>query len=385
MRKPSQRVSHLKQSGIRAASQRCEQIDGINLGQGICDLPVEPLIKEAAFSAIKQDKSKYSSSGGISVLKERIAQKIKAFNKIDINPASELVVSHGSTGAYMCAVQSCFNPGENVILFEPFYGYHKHLLEILGVNVKTIPIKLPDLTVDLDELAQTIDEKTAGIVICTPCNPSGKVFSKEELLTIGRLAEKHNLWIITDEIYEYITYPGHEHISIARLENFKERTLTISGFSKTYNMTGWRLGYVSGPAQILERISLVQDLFYVCPATPLQHAVIDAFDLSNDYYDQMCANYLKKRDFVVNALQSMQFEVTVPQGAYYILADFRPLGFKDDHEAMEFMLQNAKVASVTGRSFYDKPESGQHLLRFCYALSEDKLNHAMENMQRELI
>ncbi len=382
---PSILTQSLKQSGIRAASQHCARISGINLGQGVCDLPTPDLIKQEAYSAIEHNKSIYSACEGIFPLRQAIADKIKAFNYITVDPATEVVVTHGSTGAFVCASRVLFNPGDEVILFEPFYGYHKSILALMDVSVKSVPIQLDNnFAIDYQLLEDTITSKTKAIVVCTPNNPTGKVYSREELLIIGRIAEKHNLYIITDEIYEYITYPGFEHFSLASLENFKERTITLSGFSKTYNMTGWRLGYASGPKAIIEKMALVQDLIYVCPPTPLQYAVLAAFALDQSYYDNMKTMYYKKGQEAIAALTSMGFSVSNPQGAYYLMADFRNLGFKDDQEAANFLLETAKVASVTGRSFYMNPDDGKHCLRFCYALNEQSVSQAFVQMREAL-
>jgi aminotransferase len=376
-RKTSHMTQHLVQSGIRAASTRCAAINGINLGQGICDLPVPRLIKEAAQEAIENNKSIYSPCEGIYPLRELIAQKLCRFNQIEADPVSEVVVTHGSTGAFVCAVSTLFDPGDEVVLFEPFYGYHKSILELKGMKVVGVPLSLTDYSIDFDQLKRVMTSHTKGIVICTPCNPLGKVFSRSELLKIGQLAEERGLWVITDEIYEYITYPGHSHVSFASLENFAEFTVTISGFSKTYNMTGWRLGYLAAPPVIARKIALVQDLIYVCPATPLQYAVLAAFHLQEDYYAAMIQSYLQKRDRMVSVLQEHSFRVTVPQGAYYLLADFTQWGFADDVEAAHFFLEKAKVATVPGRHFYSNPQDGKSVLRFCYALDDAKIETAL--------
>ncbi len=381
---PSLLTQSLKQSGIRAASQHCARIGGINLGQGICDLPAPDLIKQEAYEAIEHDKSIYSACEGIFPLRQAVANKIQTFNHIPVEPEN-VIITHGSTGAFVCLARTLFNPGDEAIVFEPFYGYHKTILELMGVQVHGVPIHLDkEFFIDYQQLADSITSKTKAIIVCTPNNPTGKVYSREELLTIGRIAEEKNLYVITDEIYEYITYPGFEHVSLASLENFKERTITLSGFSKTYNMTGWRLGYASGPSAIIEKMALVQDLFYVCPATPLQYALLAAFKLEPQYFDTMRTMYYEKGQQAVSELTDMGFDVTRPQGAYYLLADFRKLGFKDDKEASTFLLEKAKVASVTGSSFYLNPEQGKHCLRFCYALNEQAVTQAFQQMRDAL-
>ncbi len=382
--KTSESTKNLRQSGIRAASTRCAAIQGINLGQGVCDIPVEQTIKESAFAAITDNKSIYSACEGILSLREAIADKIANFNKINYDAKTEIIVTHGSTGAFICATETLFNPGDEVILFEPFYGYHKNILELKDINVKAVPLNLKDLSFNLEDLEAIVNFKTKGLVICTPNNPAGKVYSKKELIELGEFAKKYNLWIITDEIYEYISYPGHNHTSIASLADYRERTITISGFSKTYNMTGWRLGYASGPANIIAKMALVQDLIYVCPNTPLQHAGLAALKMPTHYYSEMAASYLEKRDFVVAKLNSLGFKVNAPQGAYYLLVDFSELGFADDQAAANFLLEEAKIATVPGRYFYINPVNGKNILRFCYALEKEKLIQAMIQMEGAL-
>lgn len=381
MLKISEKAKPLKQSGIRSASIRCNEIGGINLGQGVCDIPIDENIKQAAYKAIKDDKSIYSPCEGILELRQAIAQKLKRFNKIAADPVKEIMVTHGSTGAFVSAVLTLFNPGDEVILFEPFYGYHKNVLELQGMKTKSVPVNLADFSIDIDQLKKAIGKNTRGIVICTPNNPIGKIFSKEELLAIGHIAEQHDLYVITDEIYEYIVYPGYEHVSFASLENFKERTITISGFSKTYNMTGWRLGYASGPAAAITKMALIHDLLYVCPITPMQYAVLTALAFPDNYYQEMTDSYLVKRDITVNALRELGFKLTTPQGAYYLLCDFSKLGFKDDIDATTTILEKAKVATVTGHSFYANPQDGKKIIRVCYALDEAKISLAMKQLQ----
>ncbi len=378
----SHRASPLKQSGIRKASARCSEINGINLGQGVCDIPTHDFIKSAAAKAIAENKNLYAPHEGIIELRQTLAQKIKQFNQIEVNPQTEILVSHGSTGSYVSAAKTLFNPGDEVILLEPFYGYHKYILELLGITVVSTRAEQDDYQVDFDKISAIITSKTRGIVICTPCNPSGKVFTKDELIKIGDLAKQHNLYIITDEIYEYITYPGHEHISIASLNDYRDRTITISGFSKTYNVTGWRLGYSYGPEEIIHKMALIHDLLYICPPTPLQYAMVAALHLDHSYIDEMRSSFLNKRNLIVKSLRDMGFKMRVPQGSYYLMVDFTDLGFADnDEDASSILLEKAKVATVPARSFYHDPETGKHQLRLCFALSEDKIQAAMENIK----
>lgn len=377
----SERTKDLKQSGIRSASMRCRQLNGINLGQGVCDMPTPDPIKQACTAAMQANRTTYSACEGIYPLREAIARKIKSFNHVEISPDSQVLVTHGATGAYVCIVTTLFNPGDEVIVFEPLYGYHRNILKLQGIETKGVDIDLKDFSIDWAGLEAAISKKTKGIVLCTPCNPIGKMFTRDELLRIGQIAKDNKLWVITDEMYEYITYPGYEHVSMASLEDFSDFTLTISGLSKTYNMTGWRLGYVSGPAPVIEKAALVQDLYYVCPATPLQHAALAAFAMPASYYETLREQYLQKRDYICNVLQKFGFKFKVPEGAYYLMADLANTPFKDDLEAVNSLLEKAKVAVVTGRSFYLDETRGQNMIRICYALDQTILEKAMEQMK----
>lgn len=375
------RLSHLseswQQSGIRAASQQCAQIGGINLGQGVCNLPTPAPIVEAAVAAMQQNHNTYSACEGVYAVRAAIANKLAEFNRLSVDPETEVIVTHGSTGAFVAACLTLLNPGDEVILFEPFYGYHKNILQLLGMTIRAVPMSVSDMSFAEADLKKAITARTRAIVLCTPCNPNGKVFSRDELMAIGKIAEQQDLCIITDEIYEYITYPGYQHISLAALSDFRARTVTISGFSKTYNMTGWRLGYAAAPAHVIAKMALLQDLLYVCPVTPLQYAMLAALAMPKQYYDDMREQYLEKRDFVVGALSDMGFQVTVPQGAYYLMADFSRLRFGDDVQAAQYILQQAKVATVPGRSFYMNAADGAKQLRFCFALTKEHIEQAI--------
>jgi aminotransferase len=377
----SERTAGLRQSSIRSASVRCNAINGINLGQGVCDIPTHDAIKLAATDAIYANKNLYAPHEGLFELRTALAKKIQTLNHVTADPMREILITHGSTGAYVSAIKTLFNPGDEVILLEPFYGYHKYILELLGMKIVTAKISLENYAIDFINLRRVITDKTRGLILCTPCNPSGKVFKKEELIQLGELAKQNDLFIITDEIYEYITYPGQEHVSLASLEDYWNRTVTISGFSKTYNVTGWRLGYAYAPENIIAKMALVHDLLYICPPTPLQHAMIAALALDNDYIVTMQQAFLNKRNYMVSALRELKFDVQEPEGAYYLMADFSRLNFKDDETAAALLLEHAKVATVPGRSFYQNPNDGRSQLRFCFALEENKLKLAVDNMR----
>jgi len=375
----SDRLRGLVQSDIRRMSRECERVGGINLGQGICDLPTIPELVEGACDAIASSKATYSKFEGIDILREKIAAKCERFNGFRVDPASEIVVTVGSTGGFAGAAMATLNPGDEVILFEPYYGYHLNTLKVLGVETKFVPLQLPDWSIDFDALRAAFGPKTRGIVVCTPSNPCGKVFTREELERIAALCREFNTYVFTDEIYEYIVYDGRKHLSMAAVD--REVAITISGFSKTFSVTGWRIGYVAAHERISASIGLVNDLFYVCAPTPLQWGIARALDIGEDYYRNLAADYEKKRDLLAEALREGGFTPFVPQGAYYMLAEV-PKRFGDAREAAIALIEEARVASVPGPSFYAS-DRGNRLLRFCFAKDFASLQEAARRI-REL-
>jgi aminotransferase len=373
----SARLKGLVQSDIRRMSRECERVGGINLGQGICDLPTIPELVEGATEAIVGSKATYSKFEGIDPLREKIARKIERFNGFRVDPSSEIIVTVGSTGGFAAAALATLNPGDEVILFEPYYGYHLNTLKVLGIETKFVPLHLPDWSIDFDELRKAFTKKTRGIVVCTPSNPCGKVFTLTELEKIGELCREFNAAAFTDEIYEYIVYDGRRHLSMASIA--RDVTITISGFSKTFSITGWRIGYVAAPAEIAKPIGLVNDLFYVCAPTPLQWGVSRALDIGEDYYRNLASDYQKKRDMLASALEESGFKPYVPQGAYYMLAEI-PDDFGTASEAAMALIENARVASVPGPSFYAS-SNGDRLLRFCFAKDFDALEEACRRLK----
>lgn len=368
----AERTALLQQSNIRAVTDQVKAVDGINLGQGICDLPTPVPIKQRAQRAIADDQSIYSHYAGIETLRGGILRKVQSYNGLPTTSIDEIMVSAGSTGAFTTALFALLDPGDEVILFEPFYGYHHKLLQLMGASLRYVTTQGPDWTIDFDAVDAAITPRTKAFVVNTPVNPSGKVWSADELDALLDRMKRHNLIAITDEIYEYMLYDGHEHVSLASRPGAYERTITISGFSKTYNMTGWRLGYAVAPPPIIDAMGLVNDLMYICAPRPLQHGVTAAFDMEGDYLAQMQADYAARRELMCSTLEKIGFDVPWPEGAYYVLASFAPLsgnrpGFEDDEAACQTLIDEAGIGTVTGRSFYRDPADGAHYLRFCFA------------------
>jgi len=377
----AERIRGLVQSDIRRMSRECERAGGINLGQGICDQPAPETVKEAAVEAIRADRSTYSKFEGIDPLRERIARKMADYNGIRCDPDREVVVTVGSTGGFVTACLACIEPGDEVILFSPFYGYHLNILKLCQASLRFVTIHPPDWHFDRAELEAAFSERTRAVVINTPSNPCGKVFTREELSLIGSLCLRHDAVAITDEIYEYILYEGHRHVSIGSLPEMADRTITLSGFSKTYNMTGWRLGYAVGDAKWMEKIGLLNDLLYICAPTPLQYALVAAFDLPASYYDQLRSDYSRKLQMICDASAEAGIRPLRPQGSYYLLADISGLGVADDQEASRVLLSRVGVASVPGSSFYAEPAEGRRQVRLCFAKEASVLEEACRRIR----
>jgi len=379
MNQISDRLRGLVQSDIRRMSRECERVEGINLGQGICDLPTIPELIDGACDAIRANKATYSKFEGIDILRERIARKVERHNGFTADPAKEIVVTVGSSGGFLAAAMATLNVGDEVILFEPYYGYHLNTFKVLGFEPKFVPLQAPDWTIDFDVLRAAFTPKTKAIVVCTPSNPSGKMFTREELEKIGALCREFGAWIFTDEIYEYIVYDGRKHVSVASIPSCRDLAITISGFSKTFSITGWRVGYVIADERIAGPIGLMNDLFAICAPTPLQWGVARALEIGDEYYANMAADYQKKRDMLAEALSEAGFKPSVPQGAYYMLAQI-PDEFRDDKEAANALLETTRVASVPGSAFFVS-EAGKRMLRFCFAKDFASLEEACKRLR----
>ena len=387
MKPLSARTQNLAQSKIRAVTQMINAAGGINLGQGICDLPTPDPIKAGAKKAIDDNLSIYSSYAGIDRLRSAILKKAQDFNRIPAQSEAEVMVSIGSTGAFVSAMFALLDAGDEVLLFEPFYGYHRNLIRLTGAKTSYVSARGLHWTIDFDDVERAITPATKVIVINTPGNPSGKVWSQNELRTILEIAERHGLYVVTDEIYEYMVYDHHVHVSLAALPGAYERTITLSGFSKTYNMTGWRLGYAVGPEPIIAKMGLLNDLFYICAPTPLQHGLAEAFEMSDAYFEQMMADYRVKREMMCDALSAAGFTFAPPQGAYYVLAGFEHLqnrvpGFATSQAACETLIERAGVATVPGDAFYHNPAEAPPSLRFCYAKEFPVLEQACMQIKK---
>ena len=370
------------QSEIRAMSVACEQMGGINLAQGVCDTPVPAVVEEAAIQAIHDGHNIYTRLDGIARLRNAIAAKQQRDYGLTYDPESEVLVASGATGGFHAAAVALLNPGDEVLLFEPFYGYHVSTLKSLRINPVLVPLAEPDWALDVDALEAAITPRTRAIVLNTPSNPGGKVFSLAETQAIAAVCTAHDLFLITDEIYEYFVYDGARHISAATLPGMKERTIVISGFSKTFSVTGWRLGYVTADKKWMGAMSYFHDLTYVCAPSAFQHGAAAGLELlPPSFYTQLAADHQDKRARMLSALTAAGLTPTTPAGAYYVLADATSVQGKTAAEKARHLLAVTGVASVAGSAFF-RPGRGENLLRFCFAKKDEDLDEACARLRR---
>ena len=368
------------QSEIRAMTVECDRVGGINLAQGVCDTEMPAPVSEAAIRAIRDGHNIYTRMDGIATLRQAIALKQERHWGLRCDPDTEILVTSGATGGFFAACMALLNPGDEVLLFEPFYGYHRNTLQCLRMTPVVVPLTAPRWDLDVERMKAAITPRTRALILNTPGNPNGKVFSRAELEAIAHLAEQQDLFIITDEIYEYFVYGGARHISFATLPGMAERTITLSGFSKTFSVTGWRLGYLTASSRWLPAISFFHDMVYVCAPAPLQHgAAAGLLQLPDAFYADLAAEYEKKRDIFCAALRDAGMACSVPDGAYYVLADVSCVPGATAREKARTLLARSGVAGVAGTAFFE--HGGENLLRFCFAKKQPELLEACTRLR----
>jgi len=363
----NQRMAALAHSEIRAMTQACVQAKGLNLAQGVCDTPVPPVVLRAAAQAMERGKNFYSRFDGLPELWQAIAKKLGQYNGILADPETEVTVSAGATGSFHCACLALLNPGDEVILFEPFYQYHISALLAVEAIPVTVKMRAPDWTFSIADIECAITPRTKAIIVNSPGNPSGKVFSRQELESIAAIAQQHDLFVFTDEIYEYFLYDGRTHVSLASLPGMADRTITIGGYSKTFSITGWRIGYSVAAARWAQAIGAMNDLLYVCAPTPLQAGVAMGIqELPDSFYHDLARDYQRKRDRLCKALAKAGLTPSIPQGAYYVLADSSRLPGTTGKDRAMSLLETIGLAGVPGEAFFSGAD-GRQFIRFSYA------------------
>ncbi len=366
------------ESVIREMTRICDAAGGINLAQGFPDFEAPIAIKEAAIKAINENFNQYAVTFGEPELRNAICKKVLRYNNIECNPDTDITVTCGATEAMIATLKAIINPGDEFIVFEPFYENYGPDGILSGATPKYVTLHSPDWSYNLDELSAAFNEKTKAIIINTPNNPTGKVFSESELTEIADLCQRHDVYAITDEIYEHILYDGTKHISIASLPGMKERTITINSVSKTYSVTGWRVGWAIAPKEITARIRKVHDFLTVGAPNPLQHAAAAALEYAEEYYAGLQSHYNSSREFLFNLLKEKGFKLHKPLGAYYMITDISDvmpvIGTSNDTDFCKKMIKNIGVAAVPGSSFFADPKKGSHLIRFCFCKKQETLD-----------
>jgi aminotransferase len=379
---PSDRTARLAQSDIRAMTLACAKVKGINMSQGVCDTPVPPVVIQAAKAAMDRGHNIYSRFDGISEFRQAIASKLASYNRITADPETNITVSAGATGSFQATCMALLNPGDEVILFEPFYAYHVQAILAVEAVPRYVSMHAPEWSVDMEDLERAITPKTKVLVVNSPGNPSGKVFTRKELEQIAEIACHHDLMVITDEIYEYFVFDRREHISLATLPNMSARTITIGGYSKTFSITGWRIGYSVAEATWAKAIGAMSDVLYVCAPTPLQYGVTAGIrELPNSFYAGLAKEHQQKRDRFCRALDKAGLPPCVPQGAYYVLADVSRLPGKTGRDRAMYLLDKTGVAGVPGEAFFEGPD-GNRFMRFCMAKTDDDLEQASVRIEK---
>jgi aminotransferase len=362
-------------------SIECDRVGGLNLSQGVCDMPVPEPVRRAAQEAVEEGNNIYTRYDGIERLRQGIAAKLAWHNGLEADPATEIIATAGATGALYSTCLALLDPGDEMILFEPYYGYHRSTLEALGIRPAYVRLSPPDWRFDPADLDRAATPKTRAILVNTPANPTGKVFSRAELESIAEFAKARDCFVFTDEIYEHFLCDGRAHVSPATLPGMRERTVTISGLSKTFSITGWRIGYAVADAKWARRIGYCSDLVYVCAASPLQVAVAAGLELlPRSYYAEVQAEHQAKRDRICAALRAAGLPPHVPQGAYYVMADLSRLPGRTGKERAMRLLERTKVACVPGDAFFHAG-GGESLARFCYAKPQADLEEACRRLE----
>ncbi|HEY7192509.1 MAG TPA: aminotransferase class I/II-fold pyridoxal phosphate-dependent enzyme [Gemmatimonadales bacterium] len=377
----ARRTHGFTESVIRGMTRLATEHGAINLAQGFPNFPCPDVLKEAAARAIRDDLNQYAVTWGAARLRNALAAKYQEWYNLPVNPNTQVTVCCGATEAMASALLGIVNPGDEVVVFEPFYENYGPDAVLCDARPVFVPMAQGQ-SLDTGRLAAAFGPKTKAIIVCTPNNPTGHVFSRAELETIAELCRRHDAFAVTDEIYEHIYYEG-EHIPIATLPGMADRTITISGASKTFSVTGWRIGTIVSPPDVTDAIRKVHDFLTVGAPAPLQEAIAVGMEtLGDDYYEGLARDYKRRRDILCRGLVKAGFKCTPPEGAYYVMADFSALSDLPDDEFAKWLTAEHGVAPVPGSSFYSRPELGRKYVRFAFCKTEDMLQQAVERLQR---
>ena len=379
MQKLSERTAHFTDSVIRRMTRIANLHGAVNLSQGFPDFAPPKEITDRLAEVAQSGPHQYAVTWGAQNFREALARKQEHFSGLAVNPNEEIVVTCGSTEGMMAAMMSVVNPGDKVVVFSPFYENYGADAILSGAEPVYVPLVPPEFLFDAEVLEDAFRQGAKALILCNPSNPCGKVFTKEELEVIARLARKYDAYVITDEVYEHILYAPHRHLYLAALPGMRERTIIVSSLSKTYSITGWRLGYVIAHPTIIERVKKVHDFLTVGAAAPLMEAAVVGLNFPDAYYQELQAHYAHMKELFVGGLKRLGFTVTDPQGAYYVLMDVSEFGVRDDYGFSEWLASEVGVAAVPGSSFFH--EDVHHLVRFHFAKEDATLNEALNRLE----
>ncbi len=378
----SAKAERFTESVIREMTRLAMQYDAVNLAQGYPDFPASAEVKEAARQAIADDINQYAITWGAKELRDAIARKFQRTQGVSVDPEREITVCCGSTEAMMATMMGIINPGDEIVIFEPHYENYGPDAILSGATPRFVQLRAPDWSFDREELTRAFGPKTKAIILNTPNNPTGKVFSREELEFIRDLCVRWNAFAVTDEIYEHIIFDDARHISMASLDGMRDRTITINGMSKTYSVTGWRVGWVIAPPEASTPIRKVHDFLTVGAPAPLQQAGAVALELPPKFYQKLAETYLVKRDRMLGILTEAGFRCFKPAGAYYIMTDISAFDFPDDLSFSRYLVEKIGIAVVPGSSFYDDASMGARQVRFTFCKKESTLAAAAEKLSK---
>ena len=376
----NKKIDQFSDSVIRRMTRIANKYEAINLSQGFPDFDPPEELKESLKEVAEGSIHQYSVTWGAQNFREALASKQSKFMGLDIDPEKEIVVTCGSTEAMMAAMMTVCSPGDKVVVFSPFYENYAADAILSGAEPIYVNLEPPEFNFDPEELEAALKQGVKALILCNPSNPSGKVFSRSELEIIAELVEKYDTFVITDEVYEHIVYPPYQHTYFASLPGMFKRTISCSSLSKTYSITGWRLGYLIAPAEIINGAKQIHDFLTVGAASPLQEAAVTALKFDKQYYQELEKKYEKKRDFFLKGLDEIGLKYTKPQGAYYIMVDISEFNFEDDLEFCEWMIKEVGVAAVPGSSFFK--DDINHLIRFHYAKKKETLKKALARLEK---
>jgi len=381
MRFQSARICQFKESVIREMTRLAIQNGAVNLAQGFPDFPAPAEIKAAAQQAIADDVNQYTITWGAKPFRNAICESYKRFYGIELDPEREVTVCCGATEGMIATLLALLNPGDEVVVFEPFYENYWPDSQLSGAVIRYVSLRAPDWTFDVDELRAAFNGRTRAIILNSPNNPTGKVFSREELTEIGELAEEFDCLIITDEIYEHIVFDGRQHVPPLTLPGLRKRCVSVNSLSKTFSVTGWRVGWVIAPPEITSSIRKVHDFLTVGAAAPLQQAGVTALQLEDSYFAKLATTYQAKRDQLMGILENAGFRCFKPFGAYYVMCDISAFDFTDDTAMARHLVEEIGVSAVPGSSFFSTPGEGTNILRFCFAKKPETLLAAGQRLE----